>query len=118
MKSVCIISQQSPYASPRAKEALDAVLVAATFDIPTTLVLLGDGVFQAIKAQAGEKIHQKHLGKQLAVLPMYDIETLYVSEQDLACRGIKPEQLMDNVHVLASQQLSHLIRQQDIVISL
>ncbi|MCX4029008.1 sulfurtransferase complex subunit TusC [Endozoicomonas sp. SM1973] len=118
MKSLCIVSQQSPYASPRAKEALDAALVAATFDIPTTLVLLGDGVFQAIKTQAGEKIQQKNLGKQLAVLPMYDIEVLYVSEQDLSCRGLKPEQLMDNVQVLPGEQISELIRQQDMVISL
>lgn len=118
MKSLCIISRQPPYASPQAKEALDAALVAATFDIPTTLVLLGDGVFQAIKDQASEHIQQKNLAKQLAVLPMYDIETLYVSERDLASRGLKPEQLMENTHVLTSQQLNQLIRQQDIVLSI
>ncbi len=38
-----VLTRKAPYGSAAPREALDTVLAAAAFDVPTTLVFDGDG---------------------------------------------------------------------------
>ena len=44
-RSMLIISRQSPWSGPGAREALDIVLAGGAFELPLGLLFLDDGVF-------------------------------------------------------------------------
>ncbi len=92
--SVCIISSQSPYRGQGAREALDAALVSASYDLPTSLVLMGDGVYQLLDHQAPDQLPRKNLLAMFKSLELYGIDTVYVDSESLAERGLESEQLL------------------------
>lgn len=53
----------------------------------------------------------------MEVLPLYDIETLYVVHEDMAERGITPEQLGVKVTAIDRARVSQLMNSQDKVLS-
>src|SRR5690606_40541227 len=87
-KSFLLICRRAPYGQSLAREALDVALTAATFDQQVAMLFLGDGVLQLLKGQQPAAIAQKALDKQLAALPLYDIEMVYVEAEALHQRGL------------------------------
>ena len=89
-KSLLIISRQSPWSGPSAREALDIALAGGAFDLPIGMLFLDDGVFQLSSAQQPASLQQKDLGANLQALPMFGVEALYVAQRSLAERGLQP----------------------------
>lgn len=112
-KSVLIISGQAPYGSAKPREALDVALTCSIFEMPVRLLFLGDGIYQLLKEQQAEAVEQKSLEAMLSALPMYDIEELYVTADELNSRGLSADQLALPVNVLDSNALSELMRHTD-----
>lgn len=110
-QSVCIISTRTPYGGQFAREALDAVLVCASYDIPAAFLLMGDGVFQLLTGQGSQHIQRKNHSAMLSMLPLYGIETIHVDETSLQERGIAASQLCQPVTVLSQGELPTFIRQ-------
>lgn len=110
-QSVCIISTRAPYSGQSAREALDAVLVCASYDVPATLLLMGDGVLQLLKGQDSEHIPRKNLSAMLQVLPLYGIETIHVDETSLLERGLDASELCQAVTVVSQDRLPLFIGQ-------
>ncbi len=108
--SVCIISTRAPYCGQFAREALDAVLVSASYEVPTTLLLMGDGVLQLLKGQNPGDIPRKNLFSMLQALPLYGIETIYVEEASLQERGLPLAALHDGITVLESKALPSFLQ--------
>ena len=108
-QSLCVISTKAPYAGQSAREALDAVMVAASFEIPTSLLLMGDGVYQLLQKQQPELLPRKNLSSMMQAFPLYDIETIYVDEQSLRERGISVEQLQSPHTLVALDDLPTFI---------
>ena len=75
-RSMLIITRQSPWSGPSAREALDIVLAGGAFELPLGLLFLDDGVFQLIAAQQAARLEQKDLTANLQALPMFGIESL------------------------------------------
>ncbi|WP_019332608.1 DsrE family protein, partial [Pseudomonas syringae] len=50
-RSLLIVSRQSPWSGPGAREALDIALAGGAFDLPVGLLFLDDGVFQLLPQQ-------------------------------------------------------------------
>lgn len=109
--SFLIINRRAPYASNHAREGLDAALTAAVFEQPVAMLFQSDAVYQLLKNQQPTAIGQKNLSANLQVLPMYDIDRLYVCGQAMAERGLTEDQFVVPVEVLDGPQISTLIKQ-------
>ena len=115
--ALCIISTKAPYAGHSAREALDSALVAASYEIPTSILLMGDGVFQLLKHQQTEQIPRKNISAMLQALPFYGIDTIHVDQLSLNERNLSEEDLQLPVTLLSQPQLSQFIQQHPKVLS-
>jgi len=87
-KSVLVVIRRSPYGSSLAKASLDVALAAAVFEQPVSLLFMGDGVLQLLAEQESRAIGVKNIGRLLASLPLYDIESVYVDARAAAHYGV------------------------------
>ena len=78
-QSLLIISRQSPWSGPSAREALDIALAGGAFDLPVGMLFLDDGAFQLAPGQHPAHLQQKDLQANLQALPMFGVDDLYVS---------------------------------------
>ena len=90
--NLLVVLRHSPYGSSLARSGVDIALAAAAFEHPVSVLLSGPGVLQLAQNQHGEALGRKTLGKQLASLPLYDIETVYADAKSLAAHGIDAAQ--------------------------
>ena len=115
-KTFLLICRHAPYGGSLAREALDVALTAATFDQPVALLFLGDGVQQLLRAQHPDAIAQRALDKQLAALPLYDVDTIYVEADALRARGLNTADLALPASALTREQIAEQIAAHDIVL--
>ncbi|MFZ6044782.1 sulfurtransferase complex subunit TusC [Pseudomonas sp. CR3202] len=118
MKSMLIISRQAPWSGPGAREALDIALAGGAFDLPLGLLFLDDGVFQLAVNQQPKALQQKDLTANLQALPLFGVESLYVSARSLQERGLDASTLNLAVEVLEDSALTALIDRYDQVLTL
>mgnify|MGYP005994497519 CR=1 FL=1 len=112
-KNILVIQRCAPYGSSLAREGLDYVLTSAAYDQNIQILFLGDGVFQLLKDQDSSNIQLKsHLGA-MEVLPLYDIEDLYVVKEDLAERNLEEAALGLPVKLIDRQDVHKLMNKQD-----
>lgn len=117
-KSLLIISRQSPWSGPSAREALDIALAGGAFDLPLGMLFLDDGVLQLAPTQQPSALQQKDLGANLQALPLFGVESLYASARSLQERGLEPQTLTLAAEVLDDAALIALIDRYDQVITL
>lgn len=118
-KSLLIISRQSPWSGPSAREALDIVLAGGAFDLPIGLLFLDDGVFQLAPAQNAAALQQKDLTANLKALEMFGIEDVHVCAYSLAERGLASVRPDSGITTLSGgAELSALINGYDQVITI
>ena len=118
-KSLLLISRQSPWSGPGAREALDIILAGGAFDLPIGLLFLDDGVHQLLPGQNAKAVQQKDLSANLQALPLFGIEDLFVCADSAAERGIDTEALgLDGLKVLTAPDIAALIDRYDQVITL
>ena len=79
-----MILRHSPYGSSLARASLDVALATAAFEQAVDLLFLGDGVLQLQPDQDTQRLGIKNIGKQLASLPLYDINSVYVDAEAAA----------------------------------
>ncbi|MCW9053913.1 MAG: sulfurtransferase complex subunit TusC [Motiliproteus sp.] len=116
-KNILAVMRTGPYGNQTAKEALDAVLTAAAFELPLSLLFMDDGVFQLLPQQDTQGIGAKDLSATLPVLPMYDVERFYVEQSSLESRGINSAELILPVEVLDSEQVKVLFAESASILS-
>ena len=116
-KKLLFISRKAPYGCATAKECLDALLAASAYEQDIGLLFMGDGVFQLKKGQQPEPGRQKNISATLPVLPMYDIEDIYLQASALVERGLTADDLVMPVKALNSDEIRDLMAQQDQLLS-
>lgn len=117
-KKLLFISRHAPYGSSLAKDALDAILAASAYDQQLSLLFMDDGVFQLLANQAPEDIAQKSFAAILPVLPLYEINSIYVHYESLIKRQIKKNELViDNIQIIDSTAIYNLLAEQDQLLS-
>lgn len=109
MKSLLLISRQSPYGGSYAHEALDIALSAAAFDISVSLLFMDDGVYQLLKGQQPMHNHTKKLESVLSALPLYDINDLWVERESMTARGVASDALSQPAKPIASAEIAALV---------
>ena len=78
--SVLIVVRHSPYGSSLAKASLDVALSMAAFEQPVDMLFIGDGVLQLCGNQDTQALGVKSILRQLASLPLYEMNSVYVDE--------------------------------------
>ncbi len=114
-KTVAILNTQAPFSSSAGKEALDAALIFGSFEQPTSLFFIGDGVFQVIGDQNPTSIESKDYLKTFSALEFYDIDNIYICEQSLSERNLTANFHIDNVQVLSKQAFNELLHQHNVI---
>lgn len=117
-KSMLIISRQAPWSGTGPREALDIALAGGAYDLPLAMLFLDDGVFQLATAQQPAQLQQKDLAANLAALPMFGVDELYVCSASLARRGLQQLAANLSVQALGDAELAALIDRFDCVITL
>lgn len=112
------ISQSSPYGGSRAQLCLDMVLAAAVFDQSVNYLFLGDGVYQLLIGQEGDRIARKTLSKGLQALELYGVGKVVVSAEDIAQRGLSTGDLCIPCEALSVTDIKAMISRSDAVFTL
>jgi tRNA 2-thiouridine synthesizing protein C len=117
-KKILLINRHSAYGSSIAQEAVDVALAGALFNQQISVLFMDDGVFQLLKHQDAESIQQKNVASLLSVLPMYDLDKIYVDQDSLTQRQLSFEDLISiQIQPLDTQAVKELISQQDHLLS-
>lgn len=118
-KSLLIISRQSPWSGPSAREALDIALAGGAFDLPLGMLFLDDGVLQLLPSQSAKALQQKDLTANLQALSMFGVEELFACRTSLAERGMTSTELsVEPLQILSDQDIAALIDRYDQVITI
>lgn len=80
-KKILIVIRHSPYGSSLAKAAVDVALATAAFDQLVDILFSGEGVLQLMPDQYSHGMERRNIGRQLASLPLYDIDQVYVDAE-------------------------------------
>lgn len=115
-KRLLFIMRHAPYGAGPARSGLDAALAAAAFEQPVDLLFMGDGVLQLLPGQDGAALGVKTRGKQLAALPLYDIERVYVDAQAAARYALDLEQAPLPAQALDADAMAQLLRDSDLLL--
>jgi len=99
----------------RAQEALDALLMASTFDQEVSVLFLDDGVWQLKSEQ--KSTHTKNFSAAFKAFPLYNIDKVYVDEKSLHDRGLALTDLLIMPVVLNTTEIKTLLAQQDHILS-
>jgi tRNA 2-thiouridine synthesizing protein C len=117
VKRFMYVNRKAPYGTIYALECLEVVLIAAAFDQDVSVVFADDGVYQLKKNQDTTGIGMKNFSNTYRALDDYDVEKIYVEQESLDSRGLTVDDLIIPVEVLAANELSEIMAQQDVVIS-
>lgn len=116
-KKFMLVNRRAPHGSIYALEALEVVLIAATFDQDVSLLFLDDGVYDLAKGQKTTGIEVKNFAPMYRALDDYDVNKLYVERESLEARGLAPGDLLVPVEVLGAGEIGALMAQQDVILS-
>jgi tRNA 2-thiouridine synthesizing protein C len=117
VKRFLFVNRKAPYGTVYALEALETVLISAAFDQDVSVVFADDGVFQLKKGQDTKGVNMKNFSPTFRALEGYDVEKLYVEKESLEARGLTEDDLVVDVEILNSEELSKIMAAQDVVIT-
>jgi len=116
-KSILVIMRSAPYGQSKARDAIDLILTSAAYDQDISVLFQSDGVFQLLAEQQPKELGLKNVNAQISAFEMYDIETVYYDQDSLLPRGLKPEQLNDQVKPVSKTEIQTLLNQADTVLT-
>lgn len=115
MKKVIILSTKPPYGSSISAEAFRAGLGLAFSEIQVNLILVGDGVYGAIKDQSPTKIQMKPISEIYNNITDYKIN-LFLLADSIQERKLQIEQLV-KANIISCEELKKLITNADVVLT-
>jgi len=101
MKSVAFVFNSAPHGASAGREGLDALLAMSALTEEIGVFFLGDGVFQLLANQRPGDILARDYIATFRVLPLYDIEQLWLCAASLRERGLSAS----NSFILDAQPL-------------
>ncbi len=89
MKRVTLVLRHGPESDLGVREMIDMAMVLATFECPVTLVIQDAGVLWTTLPSFPEG-HSHSITGRLKSLPLYDVETILISQEALDAFAIQP----------------------------
>lgn len=108
MRGALFLLKSPPYGTLRATEGYRAALGTSAMGIPTGLVLLGDGVYAAVRGQRAEEIDQTSVEGLMEGLRETGV-AVYLHGPSLDARRLGPDRMLD-YPVVSAPGLTDLIR--------
>lgn len=113
-KSIMVLITRPPYGLEEAFAGLRLALAMAVNGMKTTVLMLEDGVFNAIATQKPEVI--KMPSNIEATKDLYDFEVpVYVVKEDLEARGIPESELFQGLKTIESEKTKDLLAEHDLI---
>lgn len=106
-----LICRHGPYGSSYGQQALDLALIHAAFDQPLRMLFQAQGIWLLKQEQNAQVILQKTYTSGFGLLSLYDINDLWVVEDDLYRFNLTPADLQLPVQLLKRAQLAQFLAQ-------
>jgi tRNA 2-thiouridine synthesizing protein C len=117
MISSLVIIDKAPYGHENALSGIYIAIASLDKGIKSDILLMGDGVYSAIKNQIAEKtIHYPSLSELL--YSIFPNGTLYVHLDSLIERGIKYEDLIEIAELIDGKTLYNIIKSKNHLIKI
>ncbi len=116
-KRFLFLLRDAPYASHTAQDSLAMLLATAAFNQQVGVVFIDEGVWQLKKGQK-PSAQQTNISAQLAALPLYDINPIYVVRESLAERQLTLDDLVLDCEQLDLANLNNLMTDYDCVVGI
>ncbi|WP_434358139.1 sulfurtransferase complex subunit TusC [Parasalinivibrio latis] len=113
MKRLGFVFTSAPHGSASGREALDAVLAVSNYSENIALFFLGDGVMQLLAGQSPDTVLSRDYISTFKMLSLCDVEDVYISEDDLAERGVTEAGLVIDAECLSKSALAEKMAQCD-----
>ena len=112
--SILVLITKAPYGLEEAFAGLRLALAMGVNGMKTSVVMMEDGVFNAVATQKPEAV--KMPSNIEATKELYDFEVpVYVVKEDLAARGIPESNLFDGLKAVPANHIRELLREHDVV---
>lgn len=115
MKKVVILSTRPPYGSSINAEAFRAGLGLAFSETIVDLILIGDGVYSALREHEPQRLQMKPISDVYKNIADFNIN-LFIDEISLKERNLKTEELI-TAQVISNDELKNKINKADIVLT-
>ena len=110
MEKVVVILRKAPYGSVYTAEAFRTIMGIAVFEMDICVVFVDDGVYSLIKGQNPEKLDMKPLGDGFPMLKEFNVNRFVVHDESLSERGLTADDLVLDVEMANSSQISEIIK--------
>lgn len=106
--SVCVLIRKAPYGTEDAFAGLKLGLSTIANGMETRVILLEDGVYNAMKSQKPEKIGMPSILDAIKDLLSLDVK-IYCVEDHISIRKIEKENLIEDLIFIEENELSNII---------
>lgn len=107
MANITVIFTQPPYGAQAVSDGLEFALASTNYGHECAVLFSGLGVYQLLANQAPTQ--QKNHAKQLKVMPLYDIESVFVCATSLSDLGLTVDDLAVEAIPVSSQEIRKLL---------
>ena len=108
-KSLLYVITNAPYSNAMGQEALDAILIGASFEQAVSVLFMHDGVFQLNANQDTADSEFKHYTKAYDALEDFGVEQIACHDLSLLARGLSQADLMRTTELVTSEQIQTMI---------
>ena len=106
------VISNAPYSNAYGQEALDAILIGASFEQAVSVLFIHDGVFQIKLGQGSSASNIKEFTKTYKALADFGVQNIYVHDLSLLARGMTQDDLIIDTQGLNSTELSAMLSEQ------
>ncbi|EKH6497381.1 sulfurtransferase complex subunit TusC [Providencia rettgeri] len=117
MKKIAFVFTTMPHGNASGREGLDALLATSALTENINVFFISDGIFQLLAKQQPSKVLARDYIATFKILPLYDIENIYL------CRASMQERGLDEHHewvvppkILGVEEIRKKIAECDVVL--
>jgi tRNA 2-thiouridine synthesizing protein C len=125
-KRFAYVNRKAPYGTIYALEVLEVIMISAAFEQSAVIAFIDDGVYQILKGQDTEAVGIKNFSRTYGAIAMEkeDIEEdedldivwrIVAEKESLEQRGLTADDFVIDVEILAADEMSLLLNEQDVV---
>jgi sulfur relay (sulfurtransferase) DsrF/TusC family protein len=111
MRKIMVLIRSPPHGSTNVGEGLRAGIALAGMDVETTIVLMDDAVFAAVRGQVTDVIGATSLDESIMNAKEFGAKLL-VHAESLRERGIEEDELLD-IETVGTEQVAALSHEVD-----
>jgi len=117
VKRLLYVNRRPPHGTIYGHEGLEVLFTGAVFDQLVTVLFLDDGVYQLVRDQDPSALGLKNYAKGFRALEELGVEAICVAKDDLATRGLVPEDLALPAALVSREEITALMESHDVILS-